>query len=122
METEIIPKGLKPEEKKVDGRSLRWKKFHDGDEYPPHSEITPDEVRRFRESQNWYQRHLANRTGYSEKSIKYIELGTQPITKFFNAVMGLLQEISDLEEENARLRDELTAVRGYERDRDALLP
>jgi DNA-binding transcriptional regulator YiaG len=92
----------KPQRKR--GWAAYWEKNEPKVPYTPPPPITPEELRQYRESKGWYQKHLAIRTGYSVNTIKHIELGVVNVSSMLSSMVHLMKENDRLTEENERLK------------------
>ena len=86
------------------GWEVYWQKREPTIPYDPPPPITPEEMRAFRESKGWFQKHLAKRTSYSIHTIKHMEQGLTPISPTLSSMIRLMMEVDELKEENARLK------------------
>ena len=86
--------------------SQEVRRHHPADEYEPPKEMTPFELRMFRERHHWNTRHMADRTGYHQSRIIHCENGTQEIPKTLNILVRLMQDKERLEAELAAARGE----------------
>lgn len=82
------------------GWAAMWETPHPADDYDPPPLLTGDEIRQYRESKGWYLRHLGDRTGYSPKTIRYMETGASKVSEPLSMMIHMMQE-------NDRLREEV---------------
>lgn len=93
--------------KRPKGWAAMWEAPHPADEYTPPPLLTPEELKGYRESKGWYQRHLGDRTGYGHKTIRYMEIGASKISAPLSVMIRYMMEIDRLRAENEELRKQL---------------
>jgi DNA-binding XRE family transcriptional regulator len=107
-ELEAQAKALKPPEETKPrtprGWEVYWKNREPKVPYDPPPPITVEEMKAFRESKGWFQKHLAIRTGYSPATIKHMESGGYEIPPMLSSMIHLLREVDELRAENERLK------------------
>lgn len=81
----------------------RWGEPHAADNFKPEPVLTKEEIKAFRLSQGWYQRHLAQRFGYHKKTIQGYESGEIPGSEPISNLIRAHIRIQELEADNARL-------------------
>jgi DNA-binding XRE family transcriptional regulator len=96
------PKEPKPRTPR--GWEVYWAKREPTIPYDPPPPITLEELKAFRESKGWFQKHLAKRTGYSPETIKHMERGSYKIPPMLSSMIHLMKEVDELKAEIERLK------------------
>jgi len=93
-----------PKPRSPRGWEVYWKNREPTIPYNPPPPITLEELKAFRESKGWFQKHLAIRTGYSAATIKHMESGDYKIPPMLSSMIRLMMEVDELKSENERLK------------------
>jgi DNA-binding XRE family transcriptional regulator len=118
-ELESRSKALKalqpPEEPKPSrprGWAAYWQRHEPKESYEPDPLLAPEELKAFRESKGWFQKHLAQKTGFASKNtIKRMELGQTQMNPVLSCAIRAMME-------NDRLKAEIEALKA-ERSQEA---